>query len=380
MLTQGRFGLDAASKRPLTWRVPLRLGVLGQPDSDVIVSGAGQTPVTLKGCGTVVLNQGKGSYLRARYDAAGHAAIVRDFTKLSLNDQLGTLGDDFALALSGDQDLSGYLALLDTVSVGADPIEWSMVAGQVGRIAERFAGTPLGDTLERRNARLLAPVLQRVGYQATAGESPLVTNLRETLIGGLGATGDAEIMAMARRYVAALPSDSNAIPPAIRTPIITTYALNATPAEWEALLKLALAEKNPVARNGYIRALGVARDDALARRALDLIKTDQISAPQKASLLRAVAGRHPDMAFDFAVANFALVDSFTEASARSNYVPGLGSASNDPAMPAKITAFAAKNLPVGARGGAARVVAGIAARQTVTNRLRPAVTAWAAGG
>ena len=378
-LTQGRFGLDAVSKKPQTWRVPLRIGVLGQADTDVIVRGAAPTAVTLKGCGTIVLNQGKGSYLRARYDTAGHAAIVRDFTRLPLTDQLGTLGDDFALALSGDQDLTGYLALLDRVSTGADPIEWSMVAGQVGRLAERFAGTPLGDTLERRNTRLLAPVMQRVGYQAVAGESPLVTNLRETLIGGLGATGDPAIMKMARDYLAQVPTTPNAIPPAIRTPIITTYALNATPAEWEALLKLALAEKNPVARNGYIRALGLARSDALAQRALDLIKTDRITAPQKASLLRAVSFRHPDMAFDFAAANFALVDSFTEASARSNYVPSLGSASNDPAMPAKITAFAAKNLPVDARGGAARVVAGMAARREVTERLRPAVTAWAAG-
>lgn len=380
MLTQGRFGLDAASKTPLTWRVPLRLGVLGQAESDVVVRGAAPTAVTLKGCGTIVLNQGKGSYLRARYDAAGHAAIVRDFAKLPLRDQLGTLGDDFALALSGDQDLSAYLALLGKVEVGADPIEWSMVAGQVGRIAERFEGTPLGDTLARRNAALLAPVMKRVGYQAVAGESPLVTNLRETLIGGLGATGDAGIMAMARKYVAALRTDYSAIPPAIRTPIITTYALNATPAEWDALLQIALAEKNPVGRNAYIRALGIARDDALAGRALDLIKTDRISAPQKASLLRAVAGQHPDMAFDFAVANFTLVDSFTESSARSNYVPGLGAGSNDPAMPAKITAFAVKNLPVDARGGAARVVAGMAARRAVTERLRPAVTAWAAGG
>ncbi|QQV76222.1 M1 family metallopeptidase [Sphingomonas aliaeris] len=379
-LTQGRFGLDAASKQPLTWRVPLRLGVLGQAESDMTVRGAAPTVVTLKDCGTIVLNQGKGSYLRARYDAAGHAAIVRDFTRLPLRDQLGTLGDDFALALSGDQDLSAYLALLDKVEVGADPIEWAMVAGQVGHIADRFEGTPLGDTLARRNAALLAPVMKRVGYRAKAGESPLVSNLRETLIGTLGATGDAEIMAMARTYVAALRTDTNAIPPAIRTPIITTYALNASPAEWDALLQIALAEKNPVGRNAYIRALGITKDDALAKRALDLIKTDRITAPQKASLLRAVAGQHPDMAFDFAVANFALVDSFTEASARSNYVPGLGAGSNDPAMPAKITAFAAKNLPVDARGGAARVVAGMAARREVTERLRPAVTAWEAGG
>ena len=58
--------------------------------------------------------------------------------------------------------------------------------------------------------------------------------------------------------------------------------------------------------------LGAARDPATAGRALALLKTDTISAPQKAGLLRAVAGAHPDLAFDWAVANRELVESFLE--------------------------------------------------------------------
>ncbi|MES2058531.1 MAG: ERAP1-like C-terminal domain-containing protein, partial [Pseudomonadota bacterium] len=155
-------------------------------------------------------------------------------------------------------------------------------------------------------------------------------------------------------------------------------AANATLAEWEALLAITRAEKNPVTRNAYVRLLGGARDAALAQRALDLIKTDELSAPQKASLLRAVASKHPELAFDFALANLAQVDAFTEASNRSTYIAGLGGGSNDPAMPARITAYAEKNLPAAARGGAARVVAGMAARREVTERLRPAAEAWVA--
>jgi aminopeptidase N len=89
-----------------------------------------------------------------------------------------------------------------------------------------------------------------------------------------------------------------------------------------------------------------------------------------------VAGKHPEMAFDFALANLVLVDGFTEPSNRSTYIPGLGSGSNDPAMPAKIIAYAEKNLPEAARSGATRAVAGMAARHEVTERLRPAVEAW----
>lgn len=375
-LTQGRFGLDAASRVPQTWHVPLVVSALGGAETSTIVTGAAPAAVKIRGCGTVVLNRGKGSYTRVMYDDAGHAAIVRDYTKLALADRLGTLGDDFALAAGGYQDLSRYFAVMAKVGSDADPLEWSSVAGGLGRLSGLYDDTPLEAPLRARSAAILAPVLARIGFEAKSGESPLASNLRETLVGRLGADGDAGVADRARRYVAALATDPTAIPPAIRQPILSTYAINATPAEWNALLALTKAETNPVAKNRFVSLLGAARDPATAGRALALLKTDTITAPQKAGLLRAVAGSHPDMAFDWAVANRTLVESFLEASTRSGYIVGLGAGSNDPAMPGKITAFADKYLPAESRGGAKRALSAIAVRKTAADQLRPAVTKW----
>ncbi len=375
-LAQGRFGLDAASKTPQTWHVPLVAATLGGGQTSAIVTGP-TTRVTIQGCGTLVLNRGKGSYTRVLYDEAGHAAIVRDYAKLDLTDKLGTLGDDYALAAGGYQDLSRYFAVTAKVGADADPLEWSSVADGLGRIAGLYDGTPLEAPVRSRSLAILSPVLARIGIDAKPGESPLVGNLRESLVGRLGTNGDPAVMARARAYVAALAKDPTAIPPAIRQPILSTYAVNATPAEWDALLALTKAEKSPVAKNRFVSLLGAARDDATAGRALALLKTDTITTPQKAALLRAVAARHPDMAFDWAVANRTLVDGFVEESSRAGYVVGLGGGSNDPAMPGKITAYAAANLPAASQGGAKRVVAGIAVRKATAERLRPAVTAWA---
>jgi aminopeptidase N len=375
-LTQGRFGTDAASKQSRTWHVPLTIGVVGGEATSAIVQGAAANVVKIKGCGTIVLNRGKGSYLRARYDAASHAAIVRDFTKLELTDQLGTLGDDFALAMSGDQPFATYLATQAAVPAEASPLDWSVVAGNLGDMTRLFQGTPLEAPLQARTIELLSPAMKRVGFEEQSGESPLVTNLRETLVGRLGYSGDPEVAAKARALVAALKTDPNAIPPAIRTPILGVYATNATPAEWEALLAIAKAEKNPVTKNTYVRLLGNARDGALAQRALDLLKADDFTAPQKASLIRSVAGGHPDMAFDFAVANMDLVNGLLETSTRAGFIVGLGQASNDPAMPGKITAFAEKNLPEASRGGAKRALAAIAGRKQISDRLRDDVATW----
>jgi len=379
-MTQGRFGLDAPSKQPQTWRVPLTLGPIGGPVTSTIVQGAAPTTVAVQGCGTLVLNRDKGSYVRVQYDDASHAAIVRDFSKMALTDQVGTIGDDFALGLSGDQPLDRYFAVLAAIPIDASPLDWTVVAGNLGTINNLFQGTPLEAPLRARTIQLLSPVMKRVGFEVQAGESPLVTNLRETLVGRLGFSGDPDVAARARAYVAALATDPNAIPPAIRTPILGVYAANATPAEWEALLAIAKAEKNPVAKNTYVRLLGSARDDALAQRALDLLKTDTFTGPQNASLIRAVATRHPEMAFDYGAANMDMVNGFIEAGARPGFIVSLGAPSNDPGMPAKITAYADKNLPEAARAGAAKALSAISVRKQGADRVRADVAKWVGAG
>jgi len=374
-LAQARFGLDAASKAPLTWRVPLRIGTVGGAPVAAIASGP-STTVTVPGCGPVVLNVGKGSYFRARYSDAAHAALVANYTRLALADRLGTLGDDFALARSGDQDFALWTDTFAAVPTDANPIEWAMVSGELGSLGALYDG----DVRKQINAlaiKRLGPVLARIGYEQKPGESPLVTNLREALVGRLGGAGDPEVLKRARSYFAALRTNPDAIPPAIRGPILETFAENVTPEEWDQLLALTKAETNPVTKNTYVRLLGEARDPKLAMRALELIKSDAFTAQQKPGILRSVASGHPDMAFDWAVANADLVNGILEASTRAGFIVSLGAGSNDPAMPGKITAYAEKNMPAAA-GGMKRSLAAIAVRKAVADRLRPGVTAWLA--
>lgn len=377
-LAQTRFGLDDASKVATNWRVPVTLGVVGGERTSVTVRGASAQPASVASCGTIVGNVGKGGYYRVRYDAPAHAAIVKDFGTLAVADQLGTLGDDLALAYSGDQDLDRWFATIGAVAPDADPLVWQSVAAQLARVGDLYDGTPMGDAFKGRALAIVSPVFQRVGLQPGTSDSPLVANLRDQLVGLLGAAGDRDILAAARTYVARLKTDPDAIPAGIRGPILRTYATHATPAEWDALLAMTRAEQSPVVRNGYIDLLGGARDPALATRALALVKAGEFTAPQRASLLSAVAARHPDLAFDFATANAALVNGLLETSTRSSFIVQLGGRSNDPAMIGKIESWAAANLPASSRAPAVRTVNGIRNRAAIAGRLRPAVAKWVA--
>ncbi|SFP63240.1 M1 family metallopeptidase [Sphingomonas rubra] len=375
-LTQGRFGLDAASKAPQTWHVPLSLATLGGGTTQTVVTGAAGTAVTVKGCGTLVLNRGKASYTRVMYDEPGHAAIVRDYPRLSLEDRVGTLGDDYALAAGGYQNLSRYFAVQARVDAKASPLEWSTVADKLASLNALYAGTPLEEPLRARTVAILAPVLERIGMTAPANESALTSNLREDLVGLLGTSGDAALAARARDYVARLRTDPTAIPPAIRAPVLATYAVNATPADWDQLLALTRAEPSPVARSRFVSLLGVARDEAVAQRALALLAGDTLTAPQKASLLRSIANAHPELAFDWAVKNRALVDSFIEESSRPGFIVGLARGSNDPAIEGRVRAFAAASPASASKASVDRTLAGIGVRRAAAERLRAATGTW----
>ena len=375
-VTQGRFGLDEASKAPQTWHVPLVLATPGGAPARVVASGAAPVRVTAAGCGPLVANWGKASYTRVMYDEAGHRALVGGWARLPLVERLGLLGDDFALAAGGYQDLGRYFTAADRVTVGAHPLEWMVTAGKLGALSGVVRGTPLAPAMRQRIVQRFGPELQRIGLTARAGEPGLRSVEREELMQLLGAAGDPAVTAQARRYVAALRSDPAAIPAPIRSAVLSTYAANATPAEWEQLLALTEAEKSPVAKNRFVALLGSARDDALARRALALLEGDRFTAPQRASLLRSIAGGHPDLAFDWAVAHRAAVDGWLEESTRASFIPLLGAGSSDAAMAAKITGYAERNLAEGSREPARRAAAGIAVRRATADRLRPATAKW----
>ena len=376
-VSQTRFGMDAASKTAQTWHVPVKLGTLGGAKlTSVTVSGPSAQSASVDGCGPLVLNPGKRGYYRTRYDSASHAVIVRDFGALPVADQLGILGDDLALGFSGDQDLGVWFGTLGAVTPKADPLVWSLMVGQIGRIGDLYDGTPLGNKYKAKAVALVAPALERVGLEPRAEDTPLDTNLREVLLGSLGNAGDARVLSAARSYLPKLQSDSGAIPPAIRRPMLRAVAINATPADWDALLALTRAEKSPVVRTGYIGLLGIASDEALAKRSLELLKSDEFTAPQRADLLSAIASKHPELAFDFAVANADLVNSWLETSTRSSYIVQLAGLSNDPATVAKIQDYASKKLPATSQGPAKRVVTAIQNRASYAERLRPAVSKW----
>lgn len=370
-LTQAEFSKDQPDKTPLAWPVPVIARTLGGgADARTVVSG-GTATLKVPGCGPAIINAGQTGYYRTLYAPAAMQAVAGAFPKLAAMDQLGILADTWSLGLAGYQSITDVLDLAAATPASADPQVWQRIAGQFSAIDTYYDGDPRQAAFRRFAIARLQPVFAATGWTARPGEAAPVANLRNTLIGTLGSLGDPAVIAEARRRHAA-----DDLPAPIRRAALRVVAANADAATWDRLHAEAMAEKTPLIRQQLYDLLAMPRDEALAKRALALALTDEPGATTSAGMIAGVARYHPDLAFDFALANLESVNKLVDATSRSRYMPRLASGSADPAMIGKLKAYAEKYLTPDARRDSETAMADVAYRIKIRNERLPAIGAW----
>jgi aminopeptidase N len=256
---------------------------------------------------------------------------------------------------------------------------WGEVAGYFNAIDSYYKGDEARQTRFRAFAlERLRPVFARIGWEAKAGESVPTALLRTQMIGTLANLGDKDVIGEARRRFAAQKTDPKAVPVPLRKTITAIVARNADASTWNQLHDEAKAETTPLIKDQLYAMLSVAKDDALAKQALDLALTSEPGATNSAGMIRIVSYDHPDMAFDFAVAHREQVDKLVDSTSSSRYYPALGASSFKPEMIDKIKAYADAHIAEGSRRVANTVIANIQYRMMIRNDRLSDVDAWLA--
>jgi len=377
-LEQGEYTLDRPDKQPLRWHVPVAVRS-GDKDVRVLVDGSAQ--LQLPGCAAPVLvNAGQKGYYRTLYAPAQFKALTAGFATLPVVDQLGVLLDTSALASVGLQPQADLLGLADTVPVVAASDLWVTVATVYAGIDDMFKSDPKTQAAWRRYAlSRLVPEFATLGWDDRASDSAQAKQLRAHLIDTLGGMGDAQVIAEARRRFAAFQADPTALSPELRNSVLGIVARNADAATWDALHRMAQKETSSMIRDQNYLLLAGAKDATLAQRALDMVLTDEPGATNSASMISAVAGEHPDLAFDFAVAHRDHVDTLIDTTSRARYYPRLGAGSVDLKMVDKIQAYAQRYLAATSRRDADAAIADIRTRVKLRAQRVPQIKAWLVG-
>lgn len=376
-LTQTEFSSDRPHKAALTWRVPVVASLVGSAQQVRLVVEGGKALLNLPGCGAVLINIGQGGYYRTRYAAQNFAALTAAFATLEPIDQLGLLSDSWSLGLAGKRPMSDFLDLAQAVPMNADPQVWAGIADKFTVVHQQYRGD-----LQRQSrfdqfaAARLTPKLEQVGWIAQTGESDDVAQLRQSLIATLGTLGDRATIAEARRRYAAQQVDKDALPVPLRAVVTEVVARHADAATWEALHATARAEKSPLIRDRMYRLLALSRDDALARRALQLAIGDEPGATNSAGMIAVVANEHAELAFDFALEHIDQVEHLVDANSMSRYFPQLADPSANPETITKLNAYAEAHLARSARHDVDMAAARIRDRIRIREQRLPAIDAW----
>ena len=376
-LNQTHFAIDANSTSARVWHLPVNVAVLGHAATSIIVSGDTPTQLRLQGCGPVIINAGQGGYLRSHYGKE-LGALAAKYAELSPDDQLGLLNDTLSLSSAGEQPMSDYLELTRNFPADADPVVASVVAQQLAGLDILYNGLATQPRFRAYARSVIRPVFARVGWDARTGDDDNVVILRSTLISALNNLGDPEVIAQTRarfdKYLAN-PAGFNAD---ARWSVLHNVAVQADQAVWDRLHQMAKATTSEIDRQQLYGLLGQAQDDALARQALALVFSGEVVPTQGPDLIRSTSNRHPEMALDFAIANWQRVRKLLEATSAHQYVPALTGNSADLKTIDKLNAFAAANVPENARQDYVLAIARTRYQAMLRTTRLPEVDKWLA--
>ena len=376
-LTQSRFETDARAVEQVAWRIPIRArSIDGRADASLIMEKDAPASLSIPGCGPVVVNAGQSGYFRTLYPPAQVARLRAAFSEVQEIDQLGLLNDASALGSAGRVPATSYLDFARYVPAESDPLIWSLVARKLAAIDRVFDGSPEQADWRKLARERIEPQFKRVGWTARPGQKDATAILRESLITSLGVLDDARVIEEATERFEQDASDPTALPAAIREPALDVTARHASVTTWEQMLARARKEANPIEKQRTYVRLGGALDTVLAQRALDLALGGEPPATISPAIIARVAELHPEMAFDFALANEPKVLAMVEASSRYSYLPQLARSSADPALAGRLREYMLRSIPEGGRQDAEQAIAEILRRARSFSYNRPEYEAW----
>ena len=368
---------DAVAANPLSWHVPVRASVAGGVPALHITQGR-TARMELPGCGLLLLNPGQTGYYRTLYSRPQADALLAAFATIGPVDQYGLLSDALALSNAGYQPMSRALDLLAAIPADShQKVATKGVSSWVALHGQLDSDPAAQQAIKALILRQYSPRLKALGFVPRANEAPLDTLLRQTLIGQLGAIGDPAVVAEGQRLFAAWQKDPNAIPGALKETWLGAIAANADAKTWDALHRIAGNTRGSVERTALYQLLGRAKDESLARRALELSLTREPGATISAGMIRSTATAHPGMALDFVLSHLPQVNPLVDISGRARFFAGLVANADDPALAARLDAYANANVAAEERRPVATAVGKIRWRVANAPRIRAEVAQWA---
>lgn len=369
-LTEDRFHAaldDESSERAQRWIIPLPIASLGQQARTLLLRGSAR----LDGRGPILINAGETAYARVLYPDDGFTALLSQAQSLAAVDQIGLMNDALALGLARYAPASRVLALAMRIPAAADPLVWERMIDILSELDQRYAGRSDRGGFRHFALTVLDRAAARLGSSPRPGEASNAAVLRNQLIEVRGEFGDPEVIRRAKQIVRDGSGTS-----AEQRAALTVAAEHASASEFERLLARARRTHDPLDKMHVYEALGTVENPALAARMIAIAIGGEMPAGVNIDVLRSLAQEHPDLVWDAAVPRLAEQSAAIAASARWRLAASVARLSSDSQRIAQVRAYAAHNVPAGARKPLVGAIEAIRQNVRVTQRVLPELDAY----
>ena len=373
-LTQERFTLNQKDAKPLTWKIPLKLGPALEPDRAQVVE-LGAEPVRFKKPAGPVLkaNSGGAGYFRVQYNQ-GLAALVSGATELPEADRLNLLNDTWALVEAGRVPAASYLELATKLAGDNSYAIIAKIVESVWFIDGLSRGRTERESFRKWARDLLQPQLDKLGWDAQPGEKPLDDLRRNSVIRTLGGFGDEAVLREARARFAkpeTLTGD-------LRDNVWWLVGRNADETIYEQLHDAAKKTDSVEQKRSLYGALAASHDPALIQKTLAISLADELPPQHAARLVQRVAGgsEQPELAWEFAQKHITELIAKLSSFRANDYVADIFENFSDNARAEELEAWAKKNLPPDAAPSTAKAADAIRFKAALKDRLLPEIDAW----
>lgn len=267
-LSQRRYLVIPDETDTTIWKVPIQLrGVAdGEPFQTRLLLDSDEDVVSVDGdIEWVVANAGGHGFYRTSYSDDLFAALLENVESLGDNERHSLVSDTLGFVRNGQVPVTNFLDLVAQFGGEEEQAIWSVITGGLGLVEHHALAEEAREGFESFVSDLVAPALERLGWDVRETDSDLDRKLRGDLIATLGnlARDQATIERCGGLVADLLAGES--LDPEIATAALSVYARNGGRAEYETLWNVYKESTTPLEQVRYLRSVAtvVSEDEAL---------------------------------------------------------------------------------------------------------------------
>jgi len=285
-LSQSRFLYDHlldAEPDGTRWQVPVGSIHAGASEKEAVLMSDAAASVVLPGVADgawVKVNAGQTGFFRVRYDAA-EWDLLRDAVAsrtLPATDRLGLQNDAYALMRAGHLPATVFLSMVRAFIDETEAPVWGDLSSNLRGLEGLLLDEPAVESYRRFARGIFTKIVSTVGWDAKPREQHLDALRRSTVLGQIGAYGDKDTLAEARRRFVGFLADQSSLHPDLRALTFGLVAQGGGKSDYDTLWSL---EKEAALHEEKVRFLGALtrfRDESLLGDLLERSLGDEVRA------------------------------------------------------------------------------------------------------